>query len=308
MKYIVNIQDVKNVLGVHHDTNLTIAPVELSADQVKKLIDAGCNVKEPEILEAKELADIDYEKKRSAWIKFKKKNITGRGIKVGNLDTGIYTGYFPVEYTQNFTSESPLGNHGTMTASIIKDIAPDCELHSIKVVTSGGISEADLLEGIDYCITNGIHIVNMSFNVIKTTAIESALNDMHNAGIVMFAAVGNNSTPADLSYPAWHQHVVAVNAVKEDGSIAYQNWNIPSGGTHGIHIACSGWGARVIDYLGNSYGNNGTSFSSPFAVGIAALTLEEIGTVNISKLKQTIFNKTVKQQDATAFGYGLINC
>ena len=165
-----------------------------------------------------------------------------------------------------------------------------------------------MLEGLNYCLINGIHVVNMSFNIIRTDAIDSALNDLHSAGIIMFASSGNNSSPADLSYPAWHQHVIAVNAVKEDGTAAYKNWNIPTGGTHGIHLACAGWGNRVVDYLGNVFGNYGTSFSSPFAAGIAALTLEEIGTENIGKLRNVLFNKANKQADTTAFGYGILNC
>lgn len=307
MKYIVNIQDAKEVLGINPDTRLTVGPVELTAEQVEQLQAAGKEVREPIPLECTPLDDIDYEKKRSTWVKFQKKNITGRGVKVAVLDNGIATGHFPVEYTVNYTTAGLTGSHGTMVCSIVKDLAPDCELHAVKVVDST-LTEADLLEGLNYCLANGIHIVNMSFNVIRTSAIDSALDDLHSAGIIMFASSGNNSSPADLSYPAWHQHVIAVNAVKEDGTAAYKNWNIPTGGTHGIHLACAGWGNRVVDYLGNVFGNYGTSFSSPFAAGIMALVIEEIGIENISKARQVLFNKAVKQSDTTAFGHGILNC
>lgn len=308
MKYIIKKQDLISVLGIVPDTKLTYCSYELNSEQVEKLKSNGCIVEEPKIIECLLLDDMEYEKKRSTWIKFKKKNITGRGIKVAILDNGIATEHFNVDFTQNYTTAALVGSHGTMTASIVRDLAPDCILHCVKVIDGVTLNEADLLEGLSYCLSNSVHIVNMSLSVTKTTAIETAINDLHAAGIVMFASTGNNTSPAEISYPAWSENVIAVNAVKEDGSYAYQNWIIPSGGIHGVHIACAGYGNRVVDYLGNIFGNSGTSFSSPFAAGIAALTLEEIGTSNIGKLRQVLFNKAVKQSNETAFGYGIINC
>ena len=39
-----------------------------------------------------------------------------------------------------------------------------------------------------------------------------------------------------------------------------------------------------------------------------ALVIEEIGIENISKARQVLFNKAVKQSDTTAFGHGILNC
>lgn len=306
-KYIVKKDDLLSVLGIKSDSALSICVVMLTDEQALQMRSFSKYIEEPKIIETSELADIDYEKNRSAWIKFKKKNITGRGIKVAVLDNGIAIGYFPVDFSVNFTSDGDIGNHGTMTASIIRDLAPDCILYAIKVI-SAVTTEADIIEGLNYCALNGIHIINMSFTTTKSTPLDTAFSDLHNLGIVMFASSGNNGSPADILYPAWHDKVVAVNAVKEDETVAYQNWLIPSGGTHGIHIACSGYGSKVVDMNGSVYGNNGTSFSSPFAAGIAALTLEEIGVENIGKLRQILFNKATKNSNTTAFGFGILNC
>lgn len=309
MIYIVKKEQFEGLFGAKTRFNIPFIPVDLTDKDVSLLVRNSCYVKEPEKLQITHLEDIDYEKKRSTWIKFKKKNITGRGIKVAVLDNGIQTGYFPVEYSQNFTAGSIVGNHGTMTASIVKDLAPDCILHAVKVIEGSAGSEADILEGLQYCIDNGIHIINMSFSTPKTESVHAALNSLGALGVVMFGSAGNSSTPAEVSYPASHPFVMAVNAVKEDGTAYYKNWIVPEGGSsHGIDIACAGWGNRIIDSAGNTYGNYGTSFSSPFAAGIAALCLEEIGIQNIGSLKQVLKNKATKTRDSVAFGAGILNC
>ena len=114
-------------------------------------------------------------------------NATGAGVRVCIVDSGVEDGHPRVGQVQASyaVEEDDDGNcavakvpaedmsgHGTACASIVRSLAPDCEIHSVRVLGAGYTgSAAVLLGGLEWAINEGFHIVNMSLST--TRAIRS---------------------------------------------------------------------------------------------------------------------------------------
>ncbi|MBN1907947.1 MAG: S8 family serine peptidase [Deltaproteobacteria bacterium] len=137
----------------------------------------------------------------------------GTGIKVAVVDVGfkglsaaIAAGELPSNViTQNF-SDSGLETeyyHGTACAEIVYDMAPDAELHLIKLG-----DEISGIEVVDYLIDNNIDIVSLSVGTFGTGPgdgtgyLDEAFDELRNAGILVIASAGNygNTTYESLTF------------------------------------------------------------------------------------------------------------
>jgi len=129
-------------------------------------------------------------------------------------------------------------SHGTYLAGIvaangpIKGIAPNSKIVSVKVCDSNGVCYMDdILNGIDWCITNAkkynITSINIPLASIDTYAtwcdsqylsLSNMINEAVSNNISVFAASGNNAQTTSISSPACIENVISVGATKDDGS------------------------------------------------------------------------------------------
>jgi len=126
-----------------------------------------------------------------------------------------------------------------------------------------------VLKGLDYAITHGAQIVNMSFAGPKDGLIERGIAAAAAKGIVMIAAAGNAGPKSPPLYPAANGNVIAVGATDaQDKLFAASN--------RGSHIAVSAPGVDIfLPAPDEKYQmTSGTSFSAAFVSGLAALMLE----------------------------------
>ncbi len=126
----------------------------------------------------------------------------GAGVKVAVVDVGfkglsaaIAAGELPLNViTQNF---SDLGletehYHGTACAEIVHDMAPEAELHLVKIGDEIGGYEI-----IDYLKANNIDIVSLSISTFGsgpgdgTGYLDEAFDELRDAGILVVASAGN---------------------------------------------------------------------------------------------------------------------
>src|SRR6185503_10733874 len=166
-------------------------------------------------------------------------SLDGTGIGIAVLDSGIDAAHHAflnrsngvrVVYSEDFTGEGrtddPYG-HGTHVASLAAGngrisnkeymgIAPNANLINLRVLNSQGIgTAAQVLRALDWVATNraayNIRVVNMSLGM---AAIDSYLNDpvcravrrLVDAGVVVFAAAGNNGKDSDGNKLYGHIH------------------------------------------------------------------------------------------------------
>ncbi|MCE5266243.1 MAG: S8 family serine peptidase [Deltaproteobacteria bacterium] len=126
----------------------------------------------------------------------------GAGVKVAVIDIGFKgltaaktSGDLPPNVvTRDFTGRGleTQYKHGTACAEIVHDMAPDAELHLLKVA-----DEQDLYDAFAYCIEQGVHVVNLSIVTFGsgpgngTGPIHDACDAARANGVVVVAAAGN---------------------------------------------------------------------------------------------------------------------
>src|SRR5947208_7891332 len=107
---------------------------------------------------------------------------TGKGVRVCILDSGVEADHPDVGVVDEAVAvslegdevhiepdgEGDLCGHGTACAGIVRSFAPECELHSVRVLGAGYTgSGAVLLAGLRWAVEQGFDVVNMSLSTTK---------------------------------------------------------------------------------------------------------------------------------------------
>lgn len=218
-----------------------------------------------------------------------KAGITGKGIRVGVVDTGCDTSHPDLQgkvvAAQDFT-RSRIGHydnvgHGTFVSGEICDGAPDAQLVIAKGLSDNGSgSSQSMAAAIDYCASQKCRVINISAGgPVADPMIEAACQRARDVGVFIVAAAGNsgknqNGTPVLTPPPnfpaAYNGLCVAVAAVDKQGLLA----PFSSAGDY-VDVAC--YGVGIVSLLpGGRYGSmDGTSMSSPQCAAIVALVLQK---------------------------------
>jgi serine protease AprX len=213
--------------------------------------------------------------------------------------------------------------HGTWAASILggnsseyTGVAPEVNFVILKlfhredneIITTLPILENGIEWILDYNKkneNNSIKIVSMSFGMKPTTtnlpyinAMNEIVERLSEEGILVVAAVGNdgdileNGGLGTINAPASAKSVLAIGGVDYDGYMYYYS---SKGPTHEGLIkpdvcapAVSVYGAYPSEPPSNFISASGTSASTPFVAGVAALMLEKNPDLTPQQLKSII--------------------
>jgi subtilisin family serine protease len=168
------------------------------------------------------------------------------------------------------------------------------------------------VNAINWAIANGVRVTNNSNDYgTASTAMTNAYTAARNAGIVNFASSGNSGNTT-MGYPATASSVNAVGASSRNG----QRASFSSYGTKLAFIA-PGQSIYTTDRTGtNGYGSgdyttiDGTSFSSPYAAGVAALILSVNPSLSAAQV-ESIMQSTCRDIGTVGFdtltGWGMLN-
>lgn len=282
--------------------SLPFVNMPLDARELQLLKSRGIKIEIDKTVPVKLLGP-DYEKIHTRWIKPVRRLETGIGCKVAVWDSGCAIAHVPVDFAYNFVDDNTTivdtQNHGTRTTSIIKSsigLAPGCEMHHLKLFNStGSMNVGVMIVAADYCVTNEIDIVSMSWQVTNDTGI-FGLDACIAAGIVMCAACGNSGSPTETEYPANYPEVVAVNSIRENGLPHHYSYIAPAG-RHGVTLACNGSTCQVISNSGSITTDNGTSFSSPFFAGAFALYKQRLGLADNYAVLEEMKKRFIKSDN-----------
>jgi subtilisin family serine protease len=227
----------------------------------------------------------------------------GANVTVAVIDSGIDVRH-PELVNSIADSFDALGSkegphvHGTAVAGAIVSharlmgSAPAARILAIrafgKVSSGAGSTSFVILKGMDYAATHGAQIVNMSFAGPKDALIERGIAALAAKGIVMVAAAGNAGPKSPPLYPAANTNVIAVSATDAEDKLF-------TASNRGSYIAVAAPGVDVfLPAPDEKYQiTSGTSFSSAYISGLAALVLERNPALKPGELR-AILMKTAR--------------
>jgi subtilisin family serine protease len=223
---------------------------------------------------------------------------TGAGVRVCVLDSGIELDHPLVGAVQRSVAVHKQGDdiaiedddvgdlcgHGTACAGIIRSLAPECELTSVRVLGAGYTgSAAVLLAGLEWAIEQGFHIVNMSLSTTKKQYVDR-LHELADAAYfkrTMLVASAHNM-PVE-SFPWRFAAVVSVGSHEEpDPFTVYANPRPPvEFFARGLNVEIAWLGGETITATGNS-------FATPHVTGLCALILSKHPELTPFQLKSVL--------------------
>jgi subtilisin len=207
---------------------------------------------------------------------------TGAGVRVCILDSGVERGHPLVGEVQSAVvvtagedgeprfdedTEGDVCGHGTACAGIVRGLAPEAEIHSVRVLGPGYTGSGKiLLAGLRHAIEQGYDIVNMSLSTTKKDHA-SVLHELADAAYfkrtVLVASAHN--MPVE-SYPWRFSSVISVGShMEEDPMVLYYNPNPP------VEFFARGVDVDVAWLDGETIRCTGNSFATPHVAGVCAL-------------------------------------
>ena len=217
----------------------------------------------------------------------------GAGVRVAILDTGIDRTHPALAGSivggWDFVDEDPdptdsadgidddgdgvvdeaLG-HGTHVAGIVHLTAPGAELLVARVLSSEGHGDMiDVARAIRWAVAHGARVINLSLgSLTRSDAVQLALAEAADVGVVCVAAAGNSGSNTPVEFPASSRFTVAVAALDVQG--------LPAAFTsYGDFVEISAPGTAIRStFTGGGYALwSGTSMAAPFVSGGFALLI-----------------------------------
>jgi subtilisin len=225
---------------------------------------------------------------------------TGKGVKVCILDSGVESGHPLVGdvagavvmsldengngvATEDF--EGDLCGHGTACAGVIRSLAPEAELYSVRVLGAGFKGSGKvLLAGLKWAVEQGYDVINMSLSTQKREFAE-LLHELADTAYfkrtVLVAAAHN--MPVE-SFPWRFSSVISVGSHEEDDPLTFfANPNPPvEFFARGVNVDIAWLGGSTIRATGNS-------FATPCISGISALVLSKHPQLTPFQLKSVLY-------------------
>lgn len=161
--------------------------------------------------------------------------------------------------------------HGTMVAGVIHLTAPTAQILPLKAFQANGTGNlSDILRAIYYATQNNANVINMSFDLTQSsTELTNAINYASKQGIIMSASSGNDGK-IETVYPAALRGVMGVASTNnQDQRSTFSNY-----GNQVVFVAAPGEAIITTYPFGTYAAGWGTSFSSPWVAGTAALMLQ----------------------------------
>lgn len=212
---------------------------------------------------------------------------TGKGVRVCIIDSGIdgthpaVGGVDRAVYVQldedgetttvHDDEEGDLFGHGTACAGVIRSLAPECEIHSVRTLgrrlTGRGVV---LLAGLQWAIDEGYDVINLSLSMSKASFVEQLreLADRAYFKNALIVAAAHNMPV--VSYPWRFPAVVSVGS--HSGTDPLEFYANP---TPPVEFLACGVDVELAWLDHATIRATGNSFATPHIAGIATRILSK---------------------------------
>ncbi|MCR4762800.1 MAG: S8 family serine peptidase, partial [Lachnospiraceae bacterium] len=256
-----------------------------------------------------------------AWGMLDNLNLGSSDITVAVIDTGVlstheeFTGHTTQAVEGEYFKARTMGTHGSHVAGIIgasadngkggAGIAPGVQIMALCVVSDDGIMyDANILAAVNYAVSHGAKVINMSLGGPQYNTQEKAvLKSAYEKGVTIVVAAGNEAAN-NIAYPAGYtDYVIGVAALKQDGTLTQFSTYGPV-----VDIAAPGADMLSCSDAGNSAYEKaqGTSQACPVVAGACALYMSVMGPVSPAKMREVI-KKSAKKCSSAGAGAGILN-
>jgi subtilisin family serine protease len=225
---------------------------------------------------------------------------TGKGVRLCILDSGIEAGHPVIGEVQGQWSvrigpddepvvvedkEGDACGHGTACAGIVRTLAPDVELYSVRVLGAGYTGSGPvLLGGLRWAVEQGFDVINMSLSTTKKQ-FASVLHELADSAYfrrtVLVASAHNMPVQ---SYPWRFSSVVSVGSHElEDPFALFSNPEPP------VEFFARGVDLDVAWLGGSRIRVTGNSFATPHVSALSALVLAKHPELTPFQLKSVLY-------------------
>ncbi|UER53742.1 S8 family serine peptidase [Kineosporiaceae bacterium SCSIO 59966] len=215
----------------------------------------------------------------------------GDGVRVYVVDTGVRADHVALtgrvqpgvqilDGVQSPDGGADCNGHGTHVAGILGGadvgVAPEVDVVPVRVMDCAGSgNQSDVIAGLDWVLqthprgTPGV--VNISLAGPPSEILDSAIRAVHDAGLAVVVAAGNDSADACATSPAREPSAVTVGATDAaDARASFSNY--------GSCLDLFAPGVRILSASRESPAawaeSSGTSMAAPHVTGILAQYLE----------------------------------
>jgi subtilisin len=224
---------------------------------------------------------------------------TGAGVRVCILDSGIERGHPLVGEVEGAVAvslgeegepvveedhEGDLCGHGTACAGIVRSLARDCRLFSVRVLGAGYTGSGRvLLAGLRWAVGQGFDVVNMSLSTTKPefAAILHELADNAYFRRTVLVASAHNM-PVE-SFPWRFASVVSVGSHESPDPYAFFYNPAPP-----VEFFARGVDVEIAWLGGTTIRASGNSFATPHMTAISALVIGKHPGITPSQLKSVL--------------------
>ncbi|HEX6044565.1 MAG TPA: S8 family peptidase [Pyrinomonadaceae bacterium] len=227
-------------------------------------------------------------------------NFTGAGVRAYVIDTGIRTshnefgGRAAVSFDAFGGNGQDCNGHGTHVAGTIGGatygVAKGVQLRAVRVLNcSGSGTTSGVIAGVDWVRQNfqAPAVANMSLGGGASSALDTAVNNVSNAGVAIAVAAGNSNTNACNSSPARAANAITVGSTTTtDARSSFSNF-----GTC-LDLFAPGSGILSAWFSSNTATAtlSGTSMASPHVAGVAALYKQANPSASAATVRNAIVN------------------
>jgi serine protease len=229
-------------------------------------------------------------------------NTTAAGVHAYIVDTGVlgshtqFSGRMGNGYTaiSDGNGTNDCNGHGTHVAGTVggtvHGIAKGVTIHPVRVLgCNGSGTNSGVIAGMDWVAANHVKpaVANMSLGGGASSATDTAVANMVNAGVTVVVAAGNDNSNACNYSPARAASAITVGSTTNtDARSSFSNY-----GTC-LDIFAPGSSITSAWHTGTSATNtiSGTSMASPHVAGVAALYLAANPNATPSQVTTAIIN------------------
>ncbi|MEU4088640.1 S8 family serine peptidase [Streptomyces aureus] len=261
--------------------------------------------------------------------------LTGKGVTVAVLDTGVDTSHPDlagrVTQTKSFIDGEDVADrngHGTHVTSTVggtgaasdgkeKGVAPEATLAVGKVLSDQGSgSESQIIAGMEWAARD-VHAKVISMSLGSTEASDGtdpmavALDTLSKeTGALFVVAAGNTGAPSSIGSPGAADSALTIGAVDSSDEAAYFTSAGPRYGDNALKPDLAAPGvdilaarSQLVDGSGYYTSMSGTSMATPHVAGVAALLAQEHPDWTGARLKDALMS-TSRQLDASVYTLG----